>query len=82
MAKKKTMRRKVGRAKPGTTVTRKVTRGPGKGDTVQFTANSSSAAKPGKLVPRRVVKDVAPKNTQTTLARGKKKKAATKKKRR
>ena len=69
------MPRKVkGTAKPGSTRTRKVTRGPGKGDTVQFRANSSSAQEPGKLKPRRVIKDVGRKKTQKTLARGKKKK--------
>jgi len=63
-----------GRAKPGSTVTRKVTRGPGKGDTVQFKANRPGTKHPGKLVPRRVIKDVGRKKTQKTLARGKKKK--------
>lgn len=63
-----------GKAKPGRSVTRKVSRGPGKGDTVQFKANSSKAQIPGKLVPRRVIKDVAPKKTQTSLPRGRKKK--------
>lgn len=72
-----TKRKAKGKAKPGTTVTRKVTRGPGKGDTVQFTANSATAQEPGKLVPRRVITDVTPKGTQTTLAKGKKKKKAT-----
>ena len=62
-----------GKAKPKATVTRKVTRGPNKGDTVQFKANSSSAALPGKLVPRRVIKDAGGKNT-TGLLKGKKKK--------
>ena len=63
-----------GKAKPGSTVTRKVTRGPGKGDTVQFKANSTDTKNPGKLVPRRVIKDVKPRNTQSSLLRGKKKK--------
>ena len=63
-----------GRAKPGKTVTRKVSRGPGKGDTVQFKANSSKSKHPGKLVPRRVIKDVGKKGTQSSLPKGKKKK--------
>lgn len=67
-------RRVKGRAKPGSTVTRKVSRGPGKGDTVQFKANKPGTKHPGKLVPRRVLKDVKPKNTQKSLAKGKKKK--------
>lgn len=68
------MKRKAkGKAKPGSIVTRKVTRGPGKGDTVQFKANSSSAAMPGKLVPRRVIKDRGKKGTQNSLPKGKKK---------
>ena len=54
-------------------MTRKVTKGPGKGDTVQFTANKAGTQEPGKLKPRRVIKDVGPKGTQKTLARGKKK---------
>jgi len=61
-----------GRAKPGRSVTRKVSRGPNKGDTVQFRANSPSAQRPGKLVPRRVVRDVGKKN-RTGLIKGKKK---------
>ncbi len=74
MAKKKKMRKKkgIGHAKPGTTVTRKATQGPGKGDTVRFRANSSQAKNPGKLVPRRIVKDVAPKGTQKTIPKGSK----------
>lgn len=68
------MARKVkGKAKPKASVTRKVSRGPNKGDTVQFRANSASAARPGKLVARRVIKDVGKKNT-TGLLKGKKKK--------
>ena len=63
-----------GFAKPGSTVTRKVSRGPGAGDTVQFKANSASANEPGKLKPRRVIKDVKPKKTQKTLEFGKKRK--------
>ena len=62
----------ISHRKPGSTVTRKVTRGPGKGDTVRFKANSSSANKPGKLVPRRVIKDIKPKGTQSSLPKGKK----------
>lgn len=70
------------RVKPGSSVTKKVKKGPNKGDTVQFRANSSSAAIPGKLVPRRVIKDVGKKNT-SGVTKGKavaKKKAAKKKK--
>ena len=58
-----------GRAKPGSTVTRKVSRGPGKGDTVTFKANSAGSKHPGKLVPRKVVRDVKPKGTQRSLKR-------------
>jgi len=66
--------RKVrGKAKPGSTVTRKVSKGKNKGDTVQFKANRASAQRPGKLVPKRVVRDVGKKNT-STLLKGKKKK--------
>lgn len=61
-------------AKPGATVTRRVTQGPGKGDTVQFRANSASAQKPGKLVARRVITDRGTKGTQTSLPKGKKRK--------
>jgi hypothetical protein len=68
------MAKKVkGKAKPKVLVTRKVSRGPNKGDIVQFRANSASAAQPGKLKPRRVIKDVGPKNT-STIPKGKKKK--------
>lgn len=66
-------KKKISKGKPGSTTTRKVTRGPNKGDTVQFKANSSSAAIPGKRVPRRVIKDVGKKN-RTSLLKGKKKK--------
>ena len=67
------MARKVkGTAKPKRSVTRKVTKGPNKGDTVQFRANSASSKHPGKLVPRRVIKDVGKKNV-TGLPKGKKK---------
>jgi len=68
------MAKKKGQAKPGSTVTRKVTRGPGKGDTVQFTANRAGSKHPGKLVPRRVVVDRGTKGTQTSLPKGRKKK--------
>lgn len=61
-----------GRSKPGKSVTRKVSRGPNKGDTVQFRANKARTAHPGKLVPRRVVKD-AGKTNRTILPKGKKK---------
>ena len=67
-------KKKASKAKPGSTVTRKVKSGPNKGDTVQFKANSSSAALPGKLVARRVVKDAGKKNTAKSLSKGKKKK--------
>lgn len=60
-----------GTGKPGATVTRKVSKGPNKGDTVEFHANSASAEIPGKLVPRRVLKDVGTKNTASTLPKGK-----------
>ena len=63
-------KRKISRAKPGSTVTRKVTRGTNKGDTVRFKANSRSSARPGKLVPRAVTKDVGAKN-RTTLKKKK-----------
>ena len=68
-------RRKSGKghAKPGSTVTRKVSKGPNKGDTVKFKANKSGTKNPGKLVPRRVVKDVGTKNTAQSLPKGKKK---------
>lgn len=62
-----------GRAKPGSTVTRKVTKGPNKGDKVQFKANSAGTKHPGKLVPRRVIKDSGTKN-RTSLIKGRKKK--------
>ena len=68
------MAKAKGRAKPGSTVTRKVTRGPGKGDTVQFKANSPKARLPGKLVPRRVIKDVGKKRVGSSIPKGKKKK--------
>ena len=66
-------KKKPGKARHGSTVTRKVRSGPGKGDTVQFKANSASAKEPGKLKPRRVIKDVGAKHTQKTLPHGKKK---------
>ena len=53
---------KKSKAKPGSTVTRAVSQGPNKGDTVKFVANSSSARLPGKLVARKLVKDTGPKN--------------------
>ena len=67
------MPRKIGRGKPGKSVTRRVTKGPNKGDTVLFTANSPSAERPGKLVPRKLVKDRGPKN-RTGLPRKRKRK--------
>ena len=67
------MAKKISKAKPGSMVTRKVTKGPGKGDTVKFTANKSGTKHPGKLVPRKVVKDVKPFNTQKSLPKKKKK---------
>ena len=54
--------KKIGKASPGSMVTRKVSQGPNKGDTVKFTANSSSARLPGKLVARKLVKDTGTKN--------------------
>jgi len=72
-------KRKKSQAKPGATVTRKLTSGPNKGDTVQFKANSPSANLPGKLNPRRVVKDAGPKRVGSSIPIGKKKKAKKKK---
>ena len=69
-----TKRRSKGHAKAGSSVTRKVSRGPGKGDTVKFVANKAGTRNPGKLVPRRVVKDVAPKRGGGSLPVGRKKK--------
>lgn len=66
-------KKKIGTAKPGATVTRKVTKGKNKGDTVQFVANKAGTMHPGKLVPKRVIKNTGKKNT-TSLAKGKKKK--------
>ncbi len=63
----------VGHSRPGSSSTRKVSRGPNKGDTVQFKANSPGTQNPGKQVPRRVVKDVGTRNTATSLPKGKKK---------
>lgn len=68
-------KKKISKAKPGKTVTRKVTSGPNKGDTVQFKANSASANLPGKLNPRRVIKNVGKPNTATSLPKAKKKKS-------
>ncbi|MEE9354772.1 MAG: hypothetical protein V3U75_04205 [Methylococcaceae bacterium] len=65
-------KRKVGHATPGSTHTRKVTRGPNKGDTVRFKANKSGTQHPGKLVPRKVVKDIGSKNTARSLPKVKK----------
>ncbi len=61
-----------GKAKPGSRVTRKVSKGPNKGDTVQFVANKAGTQHPGKLVPRRVIKDVGKKSTAKSLPKGKK----------
>jgi len=52
-------------------VTRRVSRGPGKGDLVKFKANKPGTQHPGKLVPRRVIKDVKPRGTQRSLPKGK-----------
>jgi len=65
-------KKKIGKAKPGKTVTRKVTKGKNKGDIVQFVANKAGTQHPGKLVPKRVIKNVGKKNT-STLEKGKKK---------
>lgn len=67
-------KKKIGKARPGSRVTRKVTRGTNKGDTVRFKANRSGTRHPGKLVPRRVIKDVGPRNTASSLPKGRKKK--------
>ena len=63
-------RRRVGTARPGSTVTRRVTSGRRKGDTVTFVANSSSARQPGKLKPRRVVTDRGKKQGQLSGVKG------------
>ena len=63
-------RRVKGHATPGSMVTRKVSKGPNKGDTVKFTANGPNTKDPGKLKPRRVVKDVGSKN-RSTIPKGK-----------
>lgn len=60
-------KRGVGHGKPGSTSTRKVTRGENKGDTVKFKANSAGTQNPGKQVPREVVKDVGSRNTASSL---------------
>ena len=65
-------KKKKGKAKPGATVTRKVTKGPNKGDTVRFKANARGTKHPGKLVPKEVVKDVGSKNRSTLLTESKK----------
>lgn len=57
--------KKKSKARPGSTVTRKSTRGKNKGDTVRFVANSSKARLPGKLNPKAVVTDRGAKNTST-----------------
>ena len=57
--------KKISKAKPGVTVTRKSTKGKNKGDTVRFKANSASARLPGKLNPKRIVKDRGSKNVST-----------------
>lgn len=64
--------KKISKGKPGSMVTRKVSSGPNKGDTVKFTANSSSARLPGKMVPRKLVTDRGSKN-RSKLPRAKKK---------
>lgn len=71
-------KKKPGHAKPGSSTTRKVSRGPNKGDTVKFVANKPGTQNPGKLVPRRVVKDAGPKRVGSSLPIGKKKKASKK----
>lgn len=63
-----------GKAKPGSATTRKVSRGPNKGDTVKFVANKPGTQNPGKLVPRRVVKDAGSKRVGSSIPVGKKKK--------
>jgi hypothetical protein len=70
MAKKK----KISKAKPGAVVVRTVTEGPNKGDLVEFRANGPGTMFPGKLVPKRVLKDSGKKN-RSKLPKGKKKKA-------
>ncbi len=81
MAKKK-KKKGVAVAKPGATVTRKVTSGRDKGDTVQFKANAPGTQEPGKLKPRRVIRDVPPlRKKSSTIPKGKKKKTAKKKSR-
>lgn len=62
-----------GKAAPGKSVTRRVSRGPNKGDTVKFKANRKGTQNPGKLVPRKLIKDRGKKNI-TGLPRAKKKK--------
>lgn len=63
-----------GHAKPGSMTTRKVSRGPNKGDIVKFKANKAGTKNPGKLVARRVIKDVGSKRVGSSIALGKKKK--------
>ena len=74
-------KKKKSQARPGATVTRKITSGPNKGDVVQFKANGPGSQMPGKLVPRRVVKDAAPKRSGSSLPIGKKKKKASRRSR-
>lgn len=68
------------RVKPGSSVTKTVTKGPNKGDKVRFKANSASAEIPGKLNPKRVIKDTGKKNTSGVI-KGKKPIKSKKKKR-
>jgi hypothetical protein len=52
------VKRRKSSGKPGSKVTRRVTRGKNKGDTVSFGFGPS-----GKPFPKRVVKDVGPRST-------------------
>ena len=55
--------------KPGSTFTKKITRGPNKGDTVRF-----KVAKGGKPFPIRVLKDVGKRSTLSkSIPRGRRK---------
>jgi len=69
-----------GHARPGSMTTRKVSRGPNKGDIVKFKANKPGTKNPGKLVPRRVVKDTGEKRVGSSIPVDKKKKKKKKKK--
>jgi len=80
MAKKKASKKGPIRVKPGSSVTKTVTKGPNKGDKVRFKANSASAQIPGKLNPKRVTKDVGKKNTSGVVKGKKPIKSRTKKK--